>query len=211
MVQMAAMGDLMRHNPLEQVRRRQDQSPIIANGSAGGAATPPARRIADRDRFDRYSGTLGHVGGCLAQPAPCLGPKKTLNPASKAGLHSTTAERVSHTFWTSTKASLPLQPDLSAFKRDRRAGSEWLSRLYQDKLAIDPLTLPAGPIQRHPRLHPAGEGKDQPFAYFVEPKPDCTSARMWAEFDRPGKAGNSQGLRAAGRQGAIPDRRHRPR
>ena len=72
MIHVAAVSDLMRHHPAQQMRRSKDQPPVVADRAACRATAPAARGVADRDRADADSGAARRLPRSprSAGPAP---------------------------------------------------------------------------------------------------------------------------------------------
>lgn len=209
MIHVAAVRHFMRHQPAEKVRRRQDDPPVVADCAACRAASPAARRVADRDGSDRDARPLRGIGRGFAKPAASHIPKEALDPAGKGIFRPAAAEfsvcksRCARLRW------VPVQSDCPSLDRDGCARMERLCRIDCRQLGLDPIGLLAGPFEGRPPAHPPGIAEQQQAAAFVNPKPDRARSGMGAEFDRPGEAGQAQQFRAACRQGAIPGRQRR--
>ena len=92
MIHMAAVSDLMRDDPAQQVRRGKDQPPVEPDRAACRAAAPAARGVANCYRSDADPGLHRNFRSFGTQPNSCLGPKIAFDPWRKGGFRPATAQ-----------------------------------------------------------------------------------------------------------------------
>ena len=211
MVHVDPVSDLVRHHPTKNVRRSEDEPPIIADGAAGRAAAPAADRIANRDRPNCHPRGIRRRRGFPAEPRTGFGAEKSLDPRGECRSRTAALQPGFDNGRRSREPFVPMQLQRSAFERDRRSGQEGLGGFDAADLPLHPFGLTLRPFQRHPACHPTGAGQGEEAARLVEPEAKRPRAWMDSKFDWPGKAGQRQRLRAGGRQDATPNRPRRLR
>ncbi len=208
MVHVAPMGDLVGNQPAQQVWRCKDDPPIVADRAACRAASPAAPGISYRYRAYRNPGG-GRLPQCLlAEPKARLVSKVALDPRSEALDWPATSQDAVGKRGLAWVRMVPVEKDVPPLEGDPAPWHQWLRSGKAAKLASHPVRLALGPLQCRSATYRPRNGQDQPLAGLVEPQSHRSRPRMGSNFDRPAERREMQRLRAAGRQGEIPGRRH---
>ncbi len=145
MVHVAAVSDLMRHQPVQEMRRSKDDPPAVPDGAACGTTSPAARGVPDRNGPDRHAGTACRFGRRSAKPAPRQVPKISFDPSRECIAGSAAAQHPAGQLRSSGQIWIPVQPHGTPFDRDDAFWSERLGRLDRRQLFLDPIGLLARP------------------------------------------------------------------
>ena len=208
MIHMQAVRHFVRDHPPADVRGRHHQSPIVANGARRRATAPSRLGVANRHGADGDPGAFRDLACFGRQDRSSFRAQPSLDPSTHAFERTANDQSAVYPFDPSAGGRLPVDHMPDPVDRDARSGLDGFAGWLCGDLSFHPLALACGPIERCSAAGARRTGQPDFTAPRIEPQFQTARARVDNDRDRPGKV---RMVKAAGRQGAIPGRRHRPR
>jgi hypothetical protein len=139
------MGNLMRNQPAQQVRRSQDDPPAVSDRTAGRTASPTTAGVSDRNRADRYARFQSQFACYLAQPIAGLSAKISFYSRGKGLGRPAAPKPVIDQAGFARKSCIPVKSDAPSLERYGGSGKKGFGRLDPRQLPIDPRALAGSP------------------------------------------------------------------